>query len=190
LTFITGPVRSGKSRLAQKFARESSARGCRVTYVATATPGAGDEEWLERIERHRAERDRDWRVVETALFGAPTLIELAQRARGDDALIIDSTGTWLAARFDDLLEEQAPQEDFEALDAEAQAVVAALSLTPAVAIVVGDEIGWGIVPADRSSRLFRDVLGRMHQTLASAADRAFVTIAGCAIDLHAAGTPI
>ncbi|WP_198937891.1 bifunctional adenosylcobinamide kinase/adenosylcobinamide-phosphate guanylyltransferase, partial [Pelomonas sp. KK5] len=48
---VVGGQRSGKSRYAERLARES---GLRVTVVATAL--AGDEEMAARIARHKADR--------------------------------------------------------------------------------------------------------------------------------------
>ena len=55
------------------------------------------------------------------------------------------------------------------------------------AIVVGEETGWGVVPEYASGRVFRDVLGRVQQTLAARADRAYLVVSGFAIDLAVAG---
>jgi adenosylcobinamide kinase/adenosylcobinamide-phosphate guanylyltransferase len=190
LTFITGPVRSGKSRFALRLARERESGGARVVYVATGALGeAGDREWNERIARHRAERDRRWREIETAAPGAPSLAEIARSATAPEVLVVDSTGTWLAARFDRMLEE-AGCIDPAAIEAEGDAIATALGASAAAAIVVGDEVGWGIVPEYPSGRLFRDLLGRFHQRLALEAERAYLVVAGRALDLDRAGIPI
>ena len=55
LWFVTGGVRSGKSRLASRLASQvARERGVGVTVIATAE--AGDAEMASRIAAHRAER--------------------------------------------------------------------------------------------------------------------------------------
>ncbi len=189
LTFITGPVRSGKSRLALKLARAREAHGASVTYIATATLGQGDAEWRDRLERHKDERDPAWSLIETAAPGAPAPETVMGRAGHGDILIVDSTATWLAARIDARLA-AGTAIDAAALEPEASAFVDACARSEAYTIVVGDEIGWGVVPESAAVRHFRDVLGRMQQRLANEADRAFLVVAGRAIDLYEFGTAI
>ena len=54
-------------------------------------------------------------------------------------------------------------------------------------IVVAEEVGWDVVPVSASARLFRDVLGRMKQRLAGAADEAYLVVSGFVLDLRALG---
>jgi len=200
LVFITGPVRSGKSRFAERLAQE---RGGDVTYVATAYNDPEDQEWAARIAHHRARRPAAWRIVETAAPGAPTLPAILRAANNaEQTLVVDSTGTWLGERMrarlaglgatadSDLAAREASALDEADLEAELAEVTRALLEARAYVIVVGDETGWGIVPEYPSGRVFRDVLGRAHQALGAAALHAYVVVAGVALDLHALGRPV
>jgi adenosylcobinamide kinase/adenosylcobinamide-phosphate guanylyltransferase len=51
-------------------------------------------------------------------------------------------------------------------------------------VVVTNEVGLGIVPADRESRAYRDTLGRVNQAWVGRADRALLLVAGRALPLH------
>jgi len=189
LTFITGPVRSGKSRFAERLAREA---GGDVTYVATARVDPQDQEWVARIAHHAARRPERWRLIETAAPHAEALDVLARAASPGQTLLVDSFGTWLAdrmARHVEAAGAEAPI-DAEGLEREAGDAARALITTDASAIVVGEEVGWGLVPAYPSGRVFRDVLGRAQQQLAGGAARAYLVVAGFAFDLHAHGTPV
>ena len=188
-TFITGPVRSGKSRFAERLARE---RGGEVVYVATARRDPDDAEWVARLAHHAARRPATWRVVETAEDGAPALEDLAAGAPAGTTLLVDSLGTWLANEMRLLFEAAGPGGPIDALGLENRAValVDALAASRANAIVVGDETGWGVVPAYPAGRAFRDVLGRAQQRLAAGAQAAYLVVAGFAIDLRRQGEPI
>jgi adenosylcobinamide kinase/adenosylcobinamide-phosphate guanylyltransferase len=186
LTFVTGPVRSGKSRFAERLAMES---GGDVTYVATARTDPTDVEWVARIAHHVARRPAAWWTLETGLLDAPSLVEIAGAGRAGAALLVDSLGTWLAAEMSARFEVggEPAALDIDALEAECSKAADALATSAARAIVVGDEAGWGLVPPYPSGRVFRDVLGRMQQRLAARAERAYLVVAGYAIDLRAAG---
>ena len=61
ITLVLGGVRSGKSRYVQTLAAGVSP----VAFVATAQPS--DEEMRRKIERHRADRPKEWRTIEEPL---------------------------------------------------------------------------------------------------------------------------
>ena len=65
ITLVLGGVRSGKSRFAQTLAARISS----VAFVATAQPL--DEEMHVKIQRHQAERPKEWRWTETPCRWCP-----------------------------------------------------------------------------------------------------------------------
>ncbi len=188
-TLVTGPVRSGKSRFAEQLALRS---GLPVTYIATAGRMPHDPEWAARLERHRRSRPATWTVLETAGNSRCALTALLGEATAERTLLVDSLGTWLADRMAsahaELFEEPARLE--AALEVDCSALATALARSAATAIVVGEETGWGIVPAYASARIFRDVLGRLQQRLAARATHLYLVVSGFALDLHAAAMPI
>ncbi|MFA5530052.1 MAG: bifunctional adenosylcobinamide kinase/adenosylcobinamide-phosphate guanylyltransferase [Thiohalomonadaceae bacterium] len=159
---ILGGMRSGKSRLAERLAMAS---GLPVTYIATAT--AGDEEMRARIDHHRAQRPEAWQVVEEPLALAAAL--RAHAATGH-CLLVDCLTLWLT----NLL----CSDDAGALAREREALLATLPSLPGDIILVSNETGLGIVPADPLSRRFCDEAGRLHQVLAALCDRVIFTVAG------------
>jgi adenosylcobinamide kinase/adenosylcobinamide-phosphate guanylyltransferase len=52
-------------------------------------------------------------------------------------------------------------------------------------IVVSNEVGMGIVPAYPLGRLFRDLSGRLHQSLARRADAVYLMVAGLPVEVKA-----
>ena len=175
---MTGPVRSGKSTFAERLAHES---GLPVVYVATAQPDPSDAEWTERIRHHRARRPAGWRLVETGSAGGIDLAGFVRSAPPGCCVLIDSLGTWLADEM---------QHETHALSERTERLRAALRESTVEIICVGEETGWGIVPAHPAGRAFRDELGRMQAQLAQEADRAYLIISGYALDLKTLGTRI
>ncbi|MBV8725874.1 MAG: bifunctional adenosylcobinamide kinase/adenosylcobinamide-phosphate guanylyltransferase [Candidatus Eremiobacteraeota bacterium] len=184
VTFITGPVSCGKSALGVRLARES---GREVTYVATAAGEPEDAQWRVRLSRHVRDRPDSWRTIETATMTADAQLRFFRDAPPDACLLVDSLGTWLAARMASRIE--LLEIDYAVLAAqleqEANEFAEALLTSPADVIVVSEQIGWDLVPPEASARLFRDVMGRAVQRLAHDARHAYLVVAGYALDLRA-----
>ena len=189
VTLVTGPVRSGKSRYVTQMAASS---GLPVTYVATAARDPEDSEWNERLRRHVEDRPANWQTVETASLTHRQLLEIFTGADGARCIVVDALGTWLAARLSQSLEAfERNYVAFESqLDREAQEFANAMLDSNADVFVVAEEAGWDVVPVMPSGRLFRDVLGRMKQLLASRARSVYLVASGFALDLRALGTRI
>ncbi len=189
LTFISGPVRSGKSRYALALARQSTLA---VTFVATALRDPGDAPWESRLERHRADRPREWPTIEGAALTNDEFVAIFAKSHRGQCLVVDALGTWLAARIACSID--AFERDVDAfegeMDREAEALVAAMLGAAAHVIVVCEEVGWDVVPVAASARVFRDVLGRMKQQLAARAERAYLVVCGRALDIKKLGSAI
>lgn len=156
-TLVLGGARSGKSAMGERLVMAHPAPWA---YIATAA--AGDAEMAERIARHRARRDPRWRTLE-----APLALPGALRASPEPALV-DCLTLWLA----NLMAADRP------LEAEFDALLAALAARTAPSVCVANEVGLGIVPATPLGRAFRDAAGLLHQRLAAAAEAVFFMVAG------------
>lgn len=188
MTLVTGPVRSGKSAFAARLARQQDHA---VTFVATARRDPDDPEWQARLARHARERPAEWLTFESAGLTPAQQRVPFERAARHEVVLLDALGTWLDDRM------RARRGDWEdtlalevQLDAEAAALAATLSASQAHVIVVAEQVGWDVVPAVPSARIFRDVLGRLTRRLAADADRVYLVVAGYAIDLRAYGAPL
>ncbi len=181
-TLVLGGVRSGKSRHAEALL----AGPAPVTYIATgappdrADPGgdlAGDREWADRVARHRARRPEHWTTLETL-----DLPGVLGRERG--RVLVDCLGEWLTRRADEIGWAEPLLED--RLRDACDELLGVWATTAADVVLVSNEVGWGVVPASASGRLFRDVLGRLNAALAARADRVHLVVAGRVLDLSAA----
>ena len=163
---ITGGARSGKSARALQL---TEAFGRRV-FIATAE--AFDDEMRERIERHQAERGEGWETVEAPLDLADALRSVDDP---DAVVVVDCLTVWLGNQMhrDPAVDEDAPP---------CADLLAALRASRAARVVlVTNEVGMGIVPADALSRRFRDVAGRLNQRVAALADRVILMVCGQAM---------
>ena len=172
-TLIIGGARSGKSTYAQEIASKS---GVSVLFVATAE--AGDEDMKKRIEVHRKSRPAKWATLEATTNIGRQITENIGKAQ---IVIIDCITLLVNNIFmqydettdTDLAEKEVMTEIDELTDC--------IDRTDARFIIVTNEIGLGVVPADRVSRLYRDVLGRANQRLAQYADEVYLLTAGIPI---------
>jgi adenosylcobinamide kinase/adenosylcobinamide-phosphate guanylyltransferase len=164
--FILGGARSGKSALADRLGRGAEMP---VTFIATAV--AGDTEMTKRIERHRASRPSDWTTVE-----APLDLQAAVRATGPSSfLIVDCLTLWVS----NLMEAGRGGEEIQRA-----AVALADELRTRHGVVVSNEVGLGIVPANELARAFRDVLSPVNTSFAACAERSVFMVAGQALELR------
>jgi adenosylcobinamide kinase/adenosylcobinamide-phosphate guanylyltransferase len=164
---ILGGVRSGKSRLAEGWARES---GLPVTYLATALPG--DAEMRARIETHRQRRPAHWRVVEEPY----RLAQALERHAGEgQCLLVECLTLWLT----NLLLDADPLRYGQ----ERRALLETLPDLPGEVILVGNETNMGVIPAGELSRRFCDQSGSLYQALAERCEQVYLTVAGLPMKL-------
>jgi adenosyl cobinamide kinase/adenosyl cobinamide phosphate guanylyltransferase len=168
MTLLTGGARSGKSALAARIA--SSWSGA-VTFIATGE--ALDDEMRERIARHREARPADWKTVEEPVELRSSIALVVPT----DLVIVDCLTLWVSNLF---------QRDCTPREIEERAVDAARAAAerPGPTLVVTNEVGSGIVPADPGTRSYRDALGTVNAIFARAAGRTFLVVAGRAVVLN------
>lgn len=164
---ILGGARSGKSRQALLLAKPFS----RKTMVATLEPK--DEEMKARIKKHQRERGRGWKVIEEPI----DLAGAVERAlKSSDCVVVDCLTLWLSNLI------LAGKSDSE-IEAELKKLCKILSKPKATVVLVSNEVGQGIVPADPLTRRFRDLQGRANQMLAQGADAFYLMAAGIALKI-------
>lgn len=130
-------------------------------YIATAQ--ALDVEMRERIDRHVARRGDNWTTIE-----APVDLAAAVRQAGEGPVLVDCLTLWLSnlmlGEYD--------------IDDSVSDLEAALKQRRGMTVLVSNEVGSGIVPADALARRFRDEAGRLNQLIAVCADQVVLIVAG------------
>lgn len=165
---VTGGVRSGKSRHAEALMSALPS----VSYVAPGPTVAEDPDpdWAARIAAHQERRPATWTTVESR--------DLAWTLGLDGPVLVDCLGTWLTAVLDERrLWEGSPDEVAATVDGLLDHVVTLLDDRDDV-VLVTNEVGLGVVPAHRSGRLFRDLLGLVNQRVAAACHEVHLVVAG------------
>ena len=170
-TLVLGGVRSGKSAFAEKLADSAG----QPIYIATAQPD--DAEMAERIRRHREQRCPHWQTWEVPL----AIVEAISCISSPHTMaVVDCLTLWVSNLM------HAGRD----VEAESRALVEALAISPCSVILVSNEVGSGIVPANALARSFRDHMGRLHQLLAARADYVYLVVAGIPMTVKEPNTSI
>jgi len=158
---ITGGIKSGKSRFALKLAREMG-NGEKI-FIATARPI--DEDMEKKIEKHKEERGIDFKTIEAPIHLGNALSEVRH-----STVVIDCFTLWLSNLFFELKEEEKLRET--------DSFIEALNNFQGNVIIVTNEVGLGIIPADEISRRYQSELGSLNQRVAEICDEVYVLISG------------
>ncbi|MCW2599789.1 MAG: adenosylcobinamide kinase [Frankiales bacterium] len=159
---VLGAQSSGKSAYAEGLV------GGAVTYVATAPPRPGDDDWDRRIAAHLARRPDDWTTIETG-----DVAGMLRSATGP--VLVDDLGLWLTRVLDSHWDSPTARPAFDTALAELLDAWRAVDTT---AVLVAPEVGSGVVPQTASGRLFADLLGKATTALAGASDEVVQVVAG------------
>jgi adenosylcobinamide kinase/adenosylcobinamide-phosphate guanylyltransferase len=155
---FTGGIKSGKSRLAEAYILRRF-NPCKPCYLATTE--FIDDEMKERIRIHQQRRRDFFTTVEAPL----RLLEALQQCPGP--VLIECVSMWL----NNALHHHIPET--EILE-ELQMVMQA----PNDMVLVHNEVGLGVIPANPLARQFADLSGRAAQLMGSCCDEVFFCSAG------------
>ncbi len=181
--FILGGQRSGKSRRAEMLARDWLAQSAQRRAVMVATGQPWDDEMRRRIQRHQ--QDRAQRVPAMATVEEPLQLAqaIAQHSRADTLVVVDCLTLWLT----NLLMPAQSLKENQASAPNVQGEFATLSIAISGAagplVLVGNEIGLGVIPMGRETRAFVDALGHLNQSVAQACERVTFMAAGLPLTL-------
>ncbi|MFG2044391.1 bifunctional adenosylcobinamide kinase/adenosylcobinamide-phosphate guanylyltransferase [Dactylosporangium sp. NPDC048998] len=167
---VLGGIRSGKSEVAEALVAGAGA----VRYVATARSGTSDDGWAARVAAHRARRPDSWLTEE--LGDSPDrLAELLTGAKPEETILVDDLGGWLSAVYDTAGDWSDPAAADGQIGALADAV---RSCAAGLLVLVGPEVGLGVLPATEAGRTFADASGLLNQRVAAACDGVALVVAG------------
>jgi len=163
ITLITGGRKSGKSEFAEKIASKYKD----VTYVALSESRPEDLDWQARINLHKSRRMNNWKTIET-----DEIIDILRIEK--DVLLIDSIGGFVIKGL------PMNNKDWELYK---NNLVELLSNYENPIIIVGEQVGWGLVSEYKVGNLFADRLGEVLNLLTKVADNNWITINGKALKL-------
>jgi adenosylcobinamide kinase/adenosylcobinamide-phosphate guanylyltransferase len=161
---ITGGARSGKSAYALRLGE--ALEGNRA-FLATCLPL--DEEMRERIEHHRGTRGDHWETFEEPIDICHRISKLGPLY---EVILLDCLTLWLSNLIDDF------GQGSDGIETELRKLEILCGDIKGTLIIVSNELGLGIVPANPLARYFRDLAGSANQRFARAADEFYFMISG------------
>ncbi|WP_269605609.1 bifunctional adenosylcobinamide kinase/adenosylcobinamide-phosphate guanylyltransferase [Prochlorococcus marinus] len=170
LISITGPTRSGKSKLAELLITEQDP----VTYIATSKPRPNDPDWLKRVDLHRKRRPDIWTLIEHP----KDICKAIESIKRNESILIDSLGG-LVEQY--LIEDDDQWNNFQIK------FLNCLSQDILCIVVVSEELGWGIVPATPIGHLFRERHCNLSSLISRQSNKRWLAVNGTAIDLDKIG---
>ncbi len=175
VTLVLGGARSGKSRYAESkvVAEQENGRFARRHYVATAIPF--DDEMKARIQHHQQQRDSEWIEHEQS----EKLAQLLESFNDKDIILVDCLTVWL----NNIIYNNGITISEASLKENIDQLVKTLANTEAMIVLVSNEVGLGVIPMGKETRMFVDHAGWMNQKIAAVADHVVLVTAGLPLAL-------
>ena len=160
IIFITGGARSGKSRFAQAMALALSPN---PVYLATAK--VWDDDFKERVQRHKDDRGPEWTNYEG--YKELHLLPLNEKVTVIDCVTLWLTNFFLDHSYDIDTALSAFKKEMEHIES-----------LEGTYIIVSNEIGMGLHAETSIGRKFTDLQGWANQYVASKAEEVIFMVSG------------
>ena len=172
IILVTGGVRSGKSSFAEKLLMYDQ----NVIYIATCPRIEGDTEIDKRVARHQKRREKfGWKTVEEEL-------DIASLIKGSSSYIVECLTLWINNMMYEA-QQRGGEMTEDDVKLRCKSLLKAVDNFSGKVVFVTNETGMGIMPANKTSRLFGDLAGRCNQIMAEAADEVYVMVSGIPVKI-------
>lgn len=171
IILITGGQRSGKSCQAEKMALSMTDN---PVYMATAH--IWDDEFRQRVSRHKQRRGPQWTNIEEEKY-------LSRHDVGGRVVVVDCITLWCTNFFFELGAPEWEQPSVEKALGEIKQEFDRFTSQDATFIFVTNEIGSGGVSPDAVQRRFTDLQGWMNQYVAEKADQVILMVSGIPVEI-------
>src|SRR6476660_6328818 len=172
LVFLVGGASSGKSEAALRLAAKGIAKTAPRAFVATGEGRA--EEMTMKIARHRQSRSS---VSVTTEVPLELTAWFKEQGRNYRVILVDCLTMWLSNHCERGTKER------EILE-ETRSLLRLIRQIGGRVVLVSNELGTGLVPADAASRRFRELAGDVNRLVAQEADDAYFVVSGLLVPLR------
>lgn len=176
LILVTGGARSGKSTHGESLCR---ARNNKTAYIATSVPF--DDAMKERVRKHQETRPSNWTTYEAYEEVDEVIREIA---KNHETVILDCVTLMVnnlmfqkELDYDTLSEEGVNTLEEEIREAFYK-LLKAIRKTGLYVVLVTNEIGLAPVAANRLTRIYTDIIGRINQLIARESDEVYFVVSG------------
>lgn len=176
ITLVTGGARSGKSNFAQNRLLEKDD----VVYIATAK--VEDNEMADRVKHHKNSRPSSWRTYE-AYYDLQNALGEENNYLLDCVTNLSSNIMFDLSKGIDFIDDNLQNMIEEEILKQLNQLILKIREENKNLILVTNELGDSIVPENHISRVFRDIQGRVNQSLANISDEVYIVICGIEVKL-------
>lgn len=183
---ILGGQKSGKSRHAETLAQRWLQADAQHQAVLLATALPADAHMQARIARHQQERAQRAPRLRSEHVPLHLAQALRRHSQAQTLLVIDCLTLWLTNWLmpppdaEKYIKNMPQTQDWQG---EVALFLEALSQTPGPVVLVGNEIGQGVIPLSAQVRDFVDALGVLNQQVAQVCDVVTWMVAGCPLQV-------
>ena len=165
---VIGGCRSGKSSHALHLAEQIPGQ---KIFLATCMPQ--DKEMGQRVLRHQQQRSSVWETLEVPVFIPEAIHKTSIEGH---VILVDCLTLWINNL---ILDADKP----ENIDNHIQKLTQSIETSECPVILVSNEVGTGIVPENKLTRLFRDIAGFANQKVAACVDQVIWMVAGIPVKI-------
>lgn len=176
IVLVTGGARSGKSNFAEKLCIDQNNS---TAYIATSIPF--DDEMKDRVKKHKESRPQNWNTYEIYKDIYSIIKEISNKHK---TVILDCV-TLLVNNLMftyDMDIDKANQEEINELEKyikdQVKKLIEEIKKTNLYFVVVTNELGMAVVPDNKLSRVYTDIVGRINQQIASQSDEVYFVVSG------------
>lgn len=178
IILVTGGSRSGKSSFAEGLLKVTD----NVLYIATAI--VTDEEMKHRIKKHIDSRNSRWTTYE----GYLDLDKVIETYDIDNILLdcvtIMTTNLMFKEEIDfDNISMEEVENLLNGIKIQFEKLILKVKAANKTLVMVTNEVGLGLVPESKLSRIFRDIAGLVNQYIASLSDEVYLISCGLPLKL-------
>ncbi|MGL1891318.1 MAG: bifunctional adenosylcobinamide kinase/adenosylcobinamide-phosphate guanylyltransferase [Spirochaetaceae bacterium] len=173
ITLVLGGIKCGKTSYAEKLASDRESRGGEILYLATAE--ALDDEMKHRIDRHRADRPKNWDTAEEPL-DVKSIFE--KKGNVYDLILFDCLTLWITNKIGQAGENYIREELMDNIISSCKEFISQIKDIEAEVVIVSNQVEVGLISPYPLGRVFQDIAGLLHQEIARSANKVVVMQAG------------
>ncbi len=176
IILVTGGARSGKSNFAEKLCID---RNNSTAYIATSIPF--DDEMKDRVRKHKESRPQNWETYEIYKDIYSIINDISKNHKTVIMDCITLLVNNLMFTYDIDLDNASPEE-INTMEKYIKEQIIMLfdevKCTDLYFVNVTNELGMGVVPDNKLSRVYTDIVGRINQYIASISDEVYFVVSG------------
>lgn len=176
IILVTGGAKSGKSSFAEQLCID---RNNDTAYIATSIPF--DDEMKDRVKKHKESRPQSWKTYEIYKDIYSIIKDVNQKHNtvilDCVTLLVNNLMFTYGIDIDNCNTNQINELEFYIKD-QMNKLLNEVKNTNLYFVIVTNELGMGVVPDNKLSRVYADIVGRINQQISKESDEVYFVVSG------------